>query len=365
MQKPSKRILIDGREFVQDKRTGIGRFLESFIDALINSELDIEVVIASFKNNSISPKIKNNPAVVVKKISESFFPSEKALSDQSKLGVDLFISPYPKIPFLGVHCPAVHTVHDVFDLTHHEYGRRFKVYFDRFRLRSALKKAALTWYVSEWSKKETLKYAEIVGKNPRVRYNGIDARFSDEVSIGETKAALEKYGLIQGFVLVVGNGLPHKNLGVLLEITNSLSRPVVFLGVPAERVKYWKARYPSSDATWVEHIADKDFLAVMKGAFCLAQPSTDEGYGYPPLEAMAAGIPVVVSDIPVLIETTGGNGITAKPDNSGAWKEAFDNLAIQDIYEKQVEEGLHWVAPLLGRKGWQKHVADIKEMLAP
>lgn len=74
-------------------------------------------------------------------------------------------------------------------------------------------------------------------------------------------------------------------------------------------------KYPGSEAVWVEHISDKELPVIVKEVFCLAQPSTLEGYGYPPLEAIACGVPAVVSDIPVLLETTGGNALTADADD--------------------------------------------------
>ncbi|MFC1820576.1 glycosyltransferase, partial [Thermodesulfobacteriota bacterium] len=93
-------------------------------------------------------------------------------------------------------------------------------------------------------------------------------------------------------------------------------------------------------------------------------PSTAEGYGYPPLEAMACGIPAIVSNIPVLKETTGLNALTADPSRPNAWEEAIEALGKNDIYENQREKGLQWVKQLRGRKGWQKHIEDIEELLS-
>ncbi len=101
----------------------------------------------------------------------------------------------------------------------------------------------------------------------------------------------------------------------------------------------------------------------MRGAFCLAQPSTAEGYGYPPLEAMACGVPAVVSNIPVLIETTGGNSLKADPNDYREWLQAFEALEKKDMYQNQIEKGLKWVQPLWGRRGWEGHISDIEELI--
>jgi glycosyltransferase involved in cell wall biosynthesis len=101
----------------------------------------------------------------------------------------------------------------------------------------------------------------------------------------------------------------------------------------------------------------------MRNAFCLAQPSTAEGYGYPPMESMACGVPAVVSDIPVLKETTGGKGLFAGPHEPMSWAEAFQALEKRDLRQLKIEEGLRWVEPLRGRKAWEKHIQDITALL--
>jgi len=357
-----KRIVIDGREFLPGKRTGIGRFLEGLIDALADSTLDIEIVLACFYRDSVPLRLKSRGKIKVKEIPREFLYSEKALSDLSRQEVSLFISPYPKLPLFGLHCPAVHTVHDVLDLRYPAYRRRIKIFFDIFRLKKALKRADLTWYVSSWSRKETIKLVGFAGKNPRVRFSGIDECFTPAKRMNENNVA-KKYQLEPRYILVIGNGLAHKNLGVLLKASDRIPRNLVFVGVSQENQNYWKRSYPQAKATWIRHVDDEDLPSVIRGAFCLAQPSTIEGYGFPPVEAMACGVPAVVSNIPVLVETTGGNALKANSEDSCEWVKAFEALEDTDIYKDQIEKGLKWIQSLLGRRGWQKHISDIEEVL--
>jgi glycosyltransferase involved in cell wall biosynthesis len=362
MNTRQKRILIDAREFVHGRRTGIGRVLDGITDALAECNILKEIVLNVYNDRGVPNSLKKRENIRIIEIPYSFLKSEKALSDLSKQEFNAYISPYPKLPLFGCHCIAVHTVHDVLDLTHPAYRKRFKLFFDIFRLKTALKKADLTWYDSSWSMEETKRLAGFAGKNPRVRYLGIDKRFNP-LGAQDKNGILRKYDLKAGYILVVGNGLPHKNLGVLLDITDWVSRQLVFVGVPEKNKRFWKSRYPASKAIWIQHINDEDLPAIMKGSFCIAQPSTAEGYGYPPLEAMACGIPAVVSSIPVLVETTGGRALTADPGDPEKWIEAFNALDNQQKYQSQVEKGLRWVQPFLGRKGWEKHVSDIEELI--
>ena len=242
------------------------------------------------------------------------------------------------------------------------YRNRLGVFFDKFRLKNAIKNASLTWYDSTWSQKETIELTGLSGKNPRVRYPGIDELFNTR-NKGENENVLKKYELESGYVLVFGNGKSHKNLGVLLGVSESLTRQLVFVGVSERNMKYWTKKYNTAKTTWIKHIFEEDLPAVIRSAFCLAQPSTAEGYGYPPLEAMACGIPAVVSNIPVLVETTGGNAIVADPKIREEWILAFKALEDRTVYQKQVAKGLNWVEPLRGRKGWENHISDIEELM--
>ncbi|MDI6688426.1 MAG: glycosyltransferase family 1 protein [Desulfobacterales bacterium] len=327
---------------------------------MILDELSVEI--ATSFTQCVPSRFRSSRKIIVKKLPSSFLWSEKVLSDLSRQDVDLYISPYPKLPLFSVKCPTIHIIHDILYLTNPIYRKRVKVFFDTFRLKRALKEADLTWYDSSWSLKETRKYVSLTGANPKVRHLGISERFNIETAQNQGDV-LKKYNLQPGYVLVIGNGLPHKNLGLLLNISDQIYRELVFVGVSQTNQKYWKVRHPHSQAIWIEYVHDENLPVIMKNAFCLAQPSKEEGYGYPPLEAMACGVPAVVSSIPVLVETTGNNVLVADPNDSYAWIEAFKSLENKSSYQSQVEKGLKWVKPLQGQAGWKGHIADIKEVL--
>jgi hypothetical protein len=79
---------------------------------------------------------------------------------------------------------------------------------------------------------ETQKYFSSCGRNPKVRYPGIHEVFRPERE-KEDDRVLEAYGLKSGYVLALGNGMPHKNLGILLEIAPGLESQGIRGAVPS------------------------------------------------------------------------------------------------------------------------------------
>jgi glycosyltransferase involved in cell wall biosynthesis len=355
------RFLIDAREFVQGRFTGIARVLEGLIDALSVHPPTETILLAAYSADLIPSQLRSKKKIEIKQVPKSFFSAEKRLSDLSKT-IHIFISPYPKLPLFGVHCRAIHIIHDVLDLTHPLYRTRFKTVFDRYRLKRAMHRADITWYDSSWSMAETQKHFGSCGKNPRVRHPGIQDVFQPEKQ-NEDNRILEAYGLKAGYVLALGNGMPHKNLGILLDIAPQIKRPIAFAGVSDNHQQYWESRHMGIHAKWIRHVEEQHLPALLRGAFCLVQPSLVEGYGYPPLEAMACGRPAIVSRIPVLIETTGNCALSASPDDPAAWRNALKTLENPSRYDEFVDKGLMWTEPVRGCRAWEPYLADIENLM--
>jgi glycosyltransferase involved in cell wall biosynthesis len=358
-----KNILVDAREWTSGRMTGIGRMLAGCVEALADSPLKPLITLAVSDETAVPERLKGRVGIAVIKLPGTFLRSEWVLSDLTGKNFAVFISPYPKLPLFGMHCPCVHTIHDVLDLTNPLYRTRFRTLSDKYRLKRALCSADLSWYDSWWSMREASGLMGCKGKNPKVRHLGIDDRFSDAPHEMDP-AVLERYGLkAKAYIIVLGNGLPHKNLGLLLDIADRIPRKLFFVGVSEGSQNYWKTRYPTQQAKWIEQVTDEEMPALLRQAFCLSQPSLAEGYGYPPLEAMACGTPAVISNIPVLIETTGGHALVGDPHGGASWIEAYQRIDNETEYSLCVQKGLRWAERLKGQRGWENHVSDIEELL--
>ena len=78
---------------------------------------------------------------------------------------------------------------------------------------------------------------------------------------------------------------------------------------------------------------------------------------------MACGITAVGSNIPVLMETTGGGPLYADAGTPREWVNDFLALEKKETYRSQVEKGLKWVEAFRGKKSWNKYISDIEDLI--
>lgn len=123
-------------------------------------------------------------------------------------------------------------------------------------------------------------------------------------------------------VLAIGAAAPHKNLGVLAAAAPGLARAgvrIAMTGGGARRV-FAGERKPREGVIALGRLSDGGLAAAMGACLCLAFPSLTEGFGLPPLEAMALGCPVISSNRASLPEICGDAALYADPDDPAQWR---------------------------------------------
>jgi len=135
----------------------------------------------------------------------------------------------------------------------------------------------------------------------------------------------KRHQLPDGYVLFVGTREPRKNLATLLSAhargrsASSDVPPLVLVGPPG-----WGEAVPSQPGVIVlDHVLDADLRSIVAEAMAVLMPSHYEGFGLPVLEALAAGVPVVASDLPVLREVGGNQALYVDPTDVDGWAQTL------------------------------------------
>ena len=155
-------------------------------------------------------------------------------------------------------------------------------------------------------------------------YNAIAERFHQEPPESEISRVRERYQLDQRFVMYAGNVKPHKNLERLVDAFMLLRRQRQYddlkLLITGSEVSRWQTlrravhRYNlHKHVRFLGFQSEETLAALYRMASVFVFPSLYEGFGLPPLEAMASGTPVVVSNVSSLPEVVGDAGVLVDP----------------------------------------------------
>lgn len=258
--------------------------------------------------------------------------------------IDLFHEPHYVLPPL-VPCPAVVTIHDCIHLRFPQYlPNKLAHAYARTFLWTATHQAARIITVSEASKRDILTYFNIPPEKIEVIYNGIDERFWIPPSPEDIERVRERYQLNDPFILYAGNIRPHKNLERLIEVCQLLRREgfdhLKLLIIGDEISKYATLRRAVHRHKLHKHVRflgfvpDQTLAALYRLAAVFVFPSLYEGFGLPPLEAMASGTPVVTSNVSSLPEVVGDAALLVDPYDceaiAGAVRMVLTDQALRD-----------------------------------
>ncbi len=200
------------------------------------------------------------------------------------------------------HNRQVLIVQDVIPLMDKNFKKKQYPYYKYF-LNITLKKALAIFAPSEYTKKEILKHYSLNPDMIHVTPLGIQQRYFDEIKKDNT--------VREKFILYVGRIAPTKNVSALLEAYNSLKDKVeehmiVVGNGPLEYINSIRDRgFVSEKVTIKKNAKLSEILELYKKASLFVFPTLYEGFGLPPIEAMACGCPVVVSNTTSLPEVCG------------------------------------------------------------
>jgi glycosyltransferase involved in cell wall biosynthesis len=324
---------IDGR-YIQDHFPGIGRYTYNLIDALARVAPHEQFVVLhnpALKNTRYAiAALARHPNVELRRADVPTF----SLAEQYHLSFALrrsafalFHSPYYVKPY-WVPVPSVVTLFDLIPLRapDRSLARRARFLF-RLAVSLAARTSARIITPSAATKEDLSSVLGVPRDKTQVIPLAADARFAPQTE-SEKARVREHYDLPREYVLSVGINKPHKNIPALLDAWQSLGetqRTLVIAGA-------WDARYASvasrqsSAARFIPNVDDRDLPALYAGAAVFVFPSLYEGFGLPPLEAMACGAPVVCSNAASLPEVVGDAALLVSPRDVSAIADAIQRV---------------------------------------
>ena len=237
--------------------------------------------------------------------------------------LDLFHAPHYVLPALTPSRTVV-TIHDCIHLMFPEYLRhRLGYAFARASLYTAAHKSDRIFTVSEQSKRDILKFFNVPPDKIVVTPNAIDDRFSVPPSEEHVVNTRERYQLSHSYLLYVGNIKPHKNLERLIEAFHLVRQQgrseleLIIIGDEISKLQSLRRAVHKYDihryVRFLGYVPDKTLAVLYRLASVFVFPSLYEGFGLPPLEAMASGTPVVTSNVSSLPEVVGDAAVLVDP----------------------------------------------------
>lgn len=249
-------------------------------------------------------------------------------------------------PPLRQPVPTVVTVHDLIPLLLPAYRTDWRVRVYSRLVALATRRAAAVLADSDHTARDVARHLRIAPERIRTVLLGVAPRFAPQSAdaIARVRAV---HALPPAFGLYYGGFDPRKDLPTLIAawraVWDAHGLPLVVAGRPPSRehgsvrgaapffadpaALARAAGLPEAALRSIGHVADDDLPALLSAATLFAYPSTYEGFGLPPLEAMACGTPVAVADATSLPEVVGDAGLRIAPGDAGAWAGALVALA--------------------------------------
>lgn len=351
-------IVIDG-VFFQYYLTGIARVWTWLLTELAATPLARRFVILD--RAGTAPKIEGYRYIPVPRHDEDS-PADHQMLEEicCRLGATLFLSTWHSHP---VATPSVLMIHDF--LPEQLLGKNARQEARWREKESALRHASACISVSENSARELLRYyPELSGTALHVVHNGIPERFR-RVSAYEIDRFLKHHGIDRPYYLFVGPRGWYKNFKDLLDafslLPNAGEYCVVATGGGELEPEF--AAHPSARSVRIiPRLSDEALMAAYSGATALVYPSSHEGFGLPPVEAMACGCPVIVGDAPAVAEVVGDAARKVVPADSSGFAQALFEMQRPEAVNRWRERGLDRAALFTVRRQAQEFSTIIESL---
>lgn len=365
---------------LDDKPTGLGVYTKNVIKELCSLIGDEHQIIVY----TSSPDLFEGLNIEVKKISKKVQPKYGKKAGIYRLvwsqinfpifimkdEVNLVYNPTHHGSFF-INKPQVITIPDILAIKFPERYKLQYLYFKNivpFILKNT--KALITY--SENSKKDIAEFYGYPSSRIFVSYCGVDNKIFFPREQKEVNLFFKKYSLDMNYILLIGASYLHKNLERAIEayskVSKALDISLLIIGGRSSYIDLLKEKAIKMNiikrVKFLDYIQDEDLPMLYTGAKTLVFPSLYEGFGLPPLEAMACGCPVVVSNAASLPEVCVEAAYYVDPYNTENITEGiYKVLTDENLRDTLIQKGFERVKLFSWKKTAKEVLTVFKEVL--
>ncbi|NQT89749.1 MAG: glycosyltransferase family 4 protein [Candidatus Omnitrophica bacterium] len=305
---------------------GIGRYIRNLLNGLLSTEEAIEFVL--YGDPARLKEYSGAERCAIREYAAPIYSVKELLSNPfAGEGFDIVHIPHFNVPFTRIDNLVV-TIHDLIYLKFPGTQRTLlkgmaaHVAFD-----NTIKKAKRIIAVSENTKKDIIEKSPAAEGKIDVIYEAADPLFRPVDDEAGKKQVRDKYNLPEEIILCVGSLRMHKNIERLIDCcarlrARGLGHKLVLVGREDPKEASIIKKVKTSDCIYLGEVGAEELVLIYNLAGLLVMPSLYEGFGLPPLEAMACATPVAASSAASLPEVVGDAGVL------------FDPYDVKDMEEK-------------------------------
>lgn len=356
------KILINALQY-SNQGTGISTCCKKISEHMLNAYDDVDVLMR--EGLDLGTLNKNNINKIILKDDKS---STRIVAEQLK-ALNLY-KKYEIIHSLDYATPVLYkgkkiaTIHDMAMHTMKDKFTKAQTFTKINLLNNTIKNADKLICISEFSARELLKYyPNLDERKIEVIYNGFEYH-KINISSEDQKSVLKKFNIDKPYLLFVGALVPHKNIERIIEAYNILKQKgydykLVLCGKKGwlydgifNKVEELKLK---NDVIFTDYVTDYELEAIYSNSSLFIFPSLYEGFGFPPIEAMARKVPVITSREGALPEIVGDAALLCNAyDVIDISNKIIHIINNDDLRSKLIKRGLERVKYF----SWEKNISN-------
>ncbi len=376
------KIGVDIRVLMDENYSGVSEYTHNLLEEILKQDNSNEYKLFynSFQNidqHLAKWNTKNSQLVAARYPNKLFnYLLQKVFSypkiDKLLGGVDLFWSPHFNFTKLSVGSKKIITIHDLSFLRYpHFFSFRKNFWHWSLGVKRIIREADLVVAVSENTKNDIVELVGISSHKVRVVYSGNNI-VKKELNQSAREDFLRSCGITKPFILYLGNIEPRKNISGIIKAYNQLRADgvqveLVLAGAQGWKnrkiIQDWKASPYQGDIKFLGYISREQKEMLYSSAVVFVYPSFYEGFGFPPLEAMTYGLPVVCSYTSSLPEVVGSAALSINPFKTTELAESIKMIIEnKDVGGKLIARGYEQSQRFTWEETAQKYLELFREI---